>query len=197
MLLAGQFTNSVPRLMKIIQTQIPDVIVLEPRVFSDVRGFFFESYNEASFASLGLPSRFLQDNQSYSKQNVLRGLHFQVEQPQGKLVRVLNGEVFDVAVDLRKESPTFGKWVGDRLSSESHRMIWIPQGFAHGFYTISERAEVAYKVTDFYAPQHERTLLWNDPDIAIVWPLQGEPILSEKDRAGMYLREVLKSDSKQ
>lgn len=188
MLLAGQFTNSVPHFMKIIQTQIPDVILLEPRVFSDVRGSFFESYNEATFVSLGLPGHFVQDNQSYSKKGVLRGLHFQVQQPQGKLVRVLQGKVFDVAVDLRKESPTFSKSVGVELSSESSTMIWIPAGFAHGFYTLSEHAEVAYKVTDFYAPQHERTLLWNDPDIAIGWPLQGEPILSDKDKAGLSLR---------
>jgi dTDP-4-dehydrorhamnose 3,5-epimerase len=174
--------------MKIVPTTIPDVFILEPRIFSDVRGFFFESYNEANFVSQGLPGHFVQDNQSFSKQGVLRGLHFQVQQPQGKLVRVLTGKIFDVAVDLRKKSVTFGKWVGVQLSSESQKMIWIPQGFAHGFYTLSEYAEVAYKVTDFYAPQYERTLIWNDPDIAINWPLQGEPILSEKDNAGLSLK---------
>jgi dTDP-4-dehydrorhamnose 3,5-epimerase len=176
--------------MKIIQTEIPDVVVLEPRIFSDSRGFFLETYNERSFAAMGIAERFVQDNQSYSKQGVLRGLHFQVERAQGKLVRVLAGEVFDVAVDLRRGSAKFGKWTGAQLSSTNHRMIWIPKGFAHGFYTLSETAEVAYKVTDFYAPQHERTLLWNDPDVAIQWPLKGEPILSDKDRAGMRLKDL-------
>jgi dTDP-4-dehydrorhamnose 3,5-epimerase len=176
--------------MKIIQTEIPDVVVLEPRIFSDSRGFFLETYNERSFAALGIAERFVQDNQSYSKQGVLRGLHVQVEQAQGKLVRVVAGEVFDVAVDLRRGSATFGKWTGAQLSSTNHHMIWIPKGFAHGFYTLSETAEVAYKVTDFYAPQHERTLLWNDPDVAIQWPLRGEPILSDKDRAGMRLKDL-------
>jgi dTDP-4-dehydrorhamnose 3,5-epimerase len=176
--------------MKIIQTEIPDVVVLEPRIFSDSRGFFLETYNERSFAALGIAERFVQDNQSYSKQGVLRGLHVQVEQAQGKLVRVVAGEVFDVAVDLRKGSATFGKWTGAQLSSKNHHMIWIPKGLAHGFYTLSETAEVAYKVTDFYAPQHERTLLWNDPDVAIQWPFEGEPILSDKDRAGMRLKDL-------
>jgi dTDP-4-dehydrorhamnose 3,5-epimerase len=176
--------------MKIIQTEIPDVVVLEPRIFSDSRGFFLETYNERSFAALGIAERFVQDNQSYSKQGVLRGLHVQVEQAQGKLVRVVTGEVFDVAVDLRRGSATFGKWTGAQLSSTNHHMIWIPKGFAHGFYTLSETAEVAYKVTDFYAPQHERTLLWNDPDVAIQWPFEGEPILSDKDRAGMRLKDL-------
>jgi len=175
--------------MKIIQTEIPDVVVLEPRIFSDSRGFFLETYNERSFAAMGIAERFVQDNQSYSKQGVLRGLHFQVEQAQGKLVRVVAGEVFDVAVDLRRGSATFGKWTGTQLSSTNHHMIWIPKGFAHGFYTLSETAAVAYKVTDFYAPQHERTLLWNDPDVAIQWPLKGEPILSGKDSAGMRLKD--------
>ncbi len=176
--------------MKIIRTEIPEVIILEPPVFADARGFFLETYNERRFATLGISELFVQDNQSYSKRGVLRGLHFQVEQAQGKLVRVITGEVFDAAVDLRKESATFGKWVGVRLSSASPQMIWIPKGFAHGFYTLSESAEVLYKVTDFYAPQHERTLLWNDSDVAIEWPLQGDPILSDKDRRGMRLREL-------
>ena len=176
--------------MKIIQTEIPDVVVLEPRIFSDSRGFFVETYNERSFAAMGIAERFVQDNQSYSKQGVLRGLHFQVEQAQGKLVRVVAGEVFDVAVDLRRGSTTFGKWTGAQLSSTNHQMIWIPKGFAHGFYTLSETAEVAYKVTDFYAPQHERTLLWNDPDVSIQWPFKGEPILSGKDSAGMRLKDL-------
>jgi len=176
--------------MRIIQTEIPDVVVLEPRIFSDSRGFFLETYNERGFAAMGIAERFVQDNQSYSKQGVLRGLHFQVEQAQGKLVRVVAGEVFDVAVDLRRGSATFGKWTGAQLSSTNHQMIWIPKGFAHGFYTLSETAEVAYKVTDFYAPQHERTLLWNDPDVSIQWPFKGEPILSGKDSEGMRLKDL-------
>jgi dTDP-4-dehydrorhamnose 3,5-epimerase len=176
--------------MKIIQTEIPEVIVLEPRVFADARGFFLETYNVRSFGPLGITDRFVQDNQSYSKRGVLRGLHFQIERAQGKLVRVVRGEVFDVAVDLRKGSATFGKWVGERLSEENHRTMWIPKGFAHGFYTLSESAEVVYKVSDFYAPQHERTLLWNDPEVGVAWPLQGEPILSEKDCAGLRLKEI-------
>jgi len=176
--------------MKVIPTEIPDVVVLEPIIYADSRGYFLETYNEQSFEALGIAERFVQDNQSYSRRGVLRGLHFQVERAQGKLVRAVAGEVFDVAVDLRKESATFGKWAGTRLSSMNHQMIWIPKGFAHGFYTLSESAEVAYKVTDFYAAQHERTLLWNDPDVAIQWPLKGEPILSDKDRAGIRLKEI-------
>jgi dTDP-4-dehydrorhamnose 3,5-epimerase len=176
--------------MKIIPTEIPDVLVLEPRIFTDSRGFFLETYNERSFEALEIADRFVQDNLSYSKQGVLRGLHFQVEQAQGKLVRAVAGEVFDVAVDLRTGSATFGKWTGARLSAMNHHMIWIPKGFAHGFYTLSESAEIAYKVTDFYAPEHERTLLWCDPDVAIKWPLKAEPILSDKDRAGMRLKEI-------
>jgi len=177
--------------MKVIHTEIPDVLILEPRVFTDSRGFFFETYNERAFAELGLHERFVQDNQSYSKRGVLRGLHFQIEQQQGKLVRALSGEIFDVAVDLRKTSPSFGRWVGFTISAQNHQMIWIPKGFAHGFYTISEQAEVLYKVTDFYAPQYERTLLWNDPRLAIAWPLEeSEPIVSEKDQAGMQLSKM-------
>lgn len=176
--------------MKIIPTEIPDVVVLEPVIHADSRGYFLETYNEQSFEAMGIAERFVQDNQSYSRYGVLRGLHFQLERPQGKLVRAVTGEIFDVAVDLRKESATFGKWAGTRLSSTNHQMIWIPKGFAHGFYTLSESAEVEYKVTDFYAPQHERTLLWNDPDVAIQWPLKGGPILSNKDRAGIRLKEI-------
>jgi dTDP-4-dehydrorhamnose 3,5-epimerase len=179
--------------MKIIPTEIPEVLVLEPRTFTDARGFFFEIYNERSFASVGIPERFVQDNQSNSKKGVLRGLHFQVEQAQGKLVRAVAGEIFDVAVDLRSGSGTLGKWVGVRLSAESRQMIWIPKGFAHGFYTLSESADVHYKVTDFYAPQYERTVLWNDPELGIAWPLDGEPIVSEKDRVGMRFKAAIVS----
>ena len=176
--------------MQIIQTKIPEVIVLEPRVFSDSRGFFLETYNERGFQELGITERFVQDNQSHSKKGILRGLHFQIENAQGKLVRVVQGEIFDVAVDLRPDSATYGKWAAARLTSINHHMIWIPKGFAHGFYTLSHTADVAYKVTDFYSPQYERTLLWNDPDLAIDWPLEGEPILSDKDRAGVSLRAL-------
>jgi dTDP-4-dehydrorhamnose 3,5-epimerase len=176
--------------MKIIPTEIPDVVVLEPPIFADFRSFFLETYNERSSEALGIAERFVQDNESYSKRGVLRGLHFQMEQAQGKLVRAVAGEVFDVAVDLRTGSATFGKWACARLSAINHHMIWIPKGFAHGFYTLSESAVVTYKVTDYYAPQHERTLLWNDPDVGIDWPLRGEPILSDKDRAGVRLKEI-------
>lgn len=176
--------------MKVIETAIPGVLFLEPQVFSDARGFFLEIYNQRAFARLGLPKYFVQDNQSHSKKGVLRGLHYQSEQAQGKLVRVLQGEVFDVAVDLRRESPTFGQWVGERLSGLNQKMIWIPEGFAHGFLTLSETADVAYKVTDFWAPEYEKTLVWNDPDVAIAWPPLGpEPILSDKDRAGHTFKE--------
>jgi dTDP-4-dehydrorhamnose 3,5-epimerase len=176
--------------MQIIPTEIADVFLLEPRVFSDSRGFFLETYNQRSFEELGLNIQFVQDNRSHSKKGVLRGLHYQIAQAQGKLISVLQGEIFDVAVDLRQGSPTFGKWTGVRLSSSTPRMIWIPKGFAHGFYTCSETADLIYKVTDFYAPRDERTLLWNDPDLAVDWPLLGEPILSEKDRGGHLLRDM-------
>lgn len=179
------------KLMKTIRTEIPELLILEPQVFADARGFFFEAYNERTFSSLSIRDPFVQDNQSCSKRGVLRGLHFQVQQAQGKLVRVVAGEIFDVAVDLRKDSLTFGKWVGARLSAANHQAIWIPKGFAHGFYTLSENAEVLYKVTDFYAPRHERTLLWNDPELAIDWPLDGEPIVSDKDRAGVSFKEAV------
>jgi dTDP-4-dehydrorhamnose 3,5-epimerase len=176
--------------MQIISTEIPDVLVLEPRVFADSRGFFLETYNERVFSNLGLNLHFVQDNQSHSKQGVLRGLHYQVEQAQGKLVRVLQGEIFDVAVDLRPGSATYGKWVGVHLSSSNNHMIWIPKGFAHGFYTCSETADVLYKVTDFYAPKHERTLIWKDPAVNIKWPLTAEPILSDKDKLGHSLKDT-------
>jgi dTDP-4-dehydrorhamnose 3,5-epimerase len=176
--------------MNVIDTAIPGVLILEPKLFSDARGSFFEIYNQRSFAALGLPDHFVQDNQSHSKKGVLRGLHYQSEQAQGKLVRVLHGDIFDVAVDLRRDSPTFGKWVGERLSDSNKKMIWIPKGLAHGFLTLSDSADVAYKVTEFWAPQFEKTLLWNDPDVAIAWPLDGEPILSEKDRDGHSFKEL-------
>lgn len=176
--------------MNVVETAIPGVLILEPKLFSDARGFFCEIYNERNFAALNIPDRFVQDNQSHSKKGVLRGLHYQSEQAQGKLVSVLQGEIFDVAVDLRRDSPAFGKWVGERLSHSNKRMIWIPKGLAHGFLTLSETADVAYKVTDFWAPQFEKTLLWNDPDIAIAWPVDGEPILSDKDSAGHSFKEL-------
>ena len=174
--------------MKVLPTAIPEVLLLEPRVFSDPRGFFFESYNRRSFRdATGLDVEFVQDNQSFSVRNVLRGLHYQVRQPQGKLVRVTAGEIWDVAVDLREDSATFGKWVATTLDAKSARSIWIPAGFAHGFLVLSESAEVQYKTTDYYAPEHERTLLWNDPALAIPWPLRGEPVMTEKDRRGVPL----------
>lgn len=175
--------------MNIIPTQVSDVLIIEPRVFEDNRGFFYESYNERAFADkAGIATHFVQDNHSRSTQNVLRGLHYQIQQPQGKLVRVVVGAVFDVAVDLRKSSPTFGQWVGTLLSAENKRQLWIPVGFAHGFYVVTEVAEVLYKATDYYAPQHERCVHWNDPDLAIAWSLTGEPIVSAKDQAGLSLK---------
>jgi len=171
--------------MNVFPTEIPDVLILEPKVFGDSRGFFFESYNEQVFQDkTGLDVRFVQDNYSRSAKNVLRGMHYQIQQTQGKLVRVTVGAIFDVAVDLRKSSRTFGMWVGCDLSAENKRQLWIPPGFAHGFLVVSDAAEVLYKTTDYYAPQHERSILWNDPDLAIAWPLEGEPILSAKDQAG-------------
>jgi dTDP-4-dehydrorhamnose 3,5-epimerase len=175
--------------MKILPTEIPDVLILEPRIFEDDRGFFYESYNEKLFAEkTGVTTHFVQDNHSCSVKNVLRGLHYQIQQPQGKLVRVVVGEVFDVAVDLRKSSSTFGQWVGCFLSAENKRQFWIPEGFAHGFLVLSEVAEFLYKTTNYYAPQYDRTLLWNDFDLAIDWPLKGDPILSAKDQAGQPLK---------
>lgn len=171
--------------MKVVPTAIADVKVIEPKVFEDSRGLFFESYNERVLADFGIREHFVQDNQSFSQRGVLRGLHYQIEQPQGKLIRCLRGEIFDVAVDLRRSSPTFGCWVGEVLSGENRRMLWIPQGFAHGFLVLSETAEVLYKTSDFYAPKYERTLLWNDSNLHIAWPTAAHPILSGKDLAGM------------
>ncbi len=177
--------------MKVIQTEIPDVLIIEPQVFGDERGFFFESYNEKAFLDkAGISESFVQDNHSRSAKNVLRGLHYQIEQPQGKLVRVVAGLVFDVAVDLRKSSKTFGQWVGVSLSAENKQQLWIPPGFAHGFVVLSDYAEFLYKTTDFYAPQHERCIVWNDPEIGIAWEIQAEPILSGKDKAGKLLRDA-------
>ncbi len=177
--------------MKVVPTAIPDVLVLEPRGFGDARGFFMERYNRRAFReATGVDVEFVQDNHSKSARNVLRGLHYQVRQPQGKLVRVVSGEVYDVAVDIRRGSPTFGKWAGFTLSAESKRMAWIPPGFAHGFLVISESAEFLYKTTEYYAPEHERTLLWNDPALGIDWPLEGEPLLATKDRSGKLLLEA-------
>jgi dTDP-4-dehydrorhamnose 3,5-epimerase len=176
--------------VRVEKTSIPEVLLLEPKVFADARGSFLETWGERLFAELGIAARFVQDNQSRSDRNVLRGLHYQIRQPQGKLVRVAAGAIFDVAVDLRRHSKSFGRWVGMRLDAESHRMAWIPPGFAHGFCVLGEGAEVLYKVTDFYAPEHDRTLLWNDPALGIDWPLAGEPVLSDKDRCGVPLAQA-------
>jgi dTDP-4-dehydrorhamnose 3,5-epimerase len=170
--------------VKTIPTAIPEVLLIEPAVHGDERGYFYESWNQEAFDRLvGRPVRFVQDNHSMSVRNVLRGLHYQVVQPQGKLVRVTVGEVYDVAVDLRRSSPTFGKSVGARLSAGNKRMMWVPEGFAHGFVVLSERAEFLYKTTDFYAPQHDRSLLWNDPALGIEWPIEGEPQLKPRDQS--------------
>jgi dTDP-4-dehydrorhamnose 3,5-epimerase len=178
-------------MMNIVPTEIPDVLIIEPRVFQDDRGFFFESFNSRTFIEkTGVETHFVQDNHSRSSQNVLRGLHYQIQQPQGKLVRVIAGEVFDVAVDLRKSSPTFGQWVSALLSAENKRQLWVPVGFAHGFCVVSSVAEVLYKTTDYYAPQHERCVLWNDPDLAIAWPSEAEPVLSAKDQAGVPFKKA-------
>jgi len=177
--------------MKRIPTSISDVIVVEPTVYGDARGAFFESWNQRAFDALvGREVRFVQDNHSISARNVLRGLHYQVRQPQGKLVRVVSGEVFDVVVDLRRGSPTFGRWLGERLSAANRRMLWVPEGFAHGFVVLSDRVEFLYKTTDYYAPEHERTLLWNDPQVGVRWPIEGEPILKPKDAAGTPLAQA-------
>lgn len=176
--------------IKKIPTSLREVVVLEPRVFGDERGFFLESYNERVFAEIGIKERFVQDNHSLSRRNVLRGLHYQIRQAQGKLVRVPAGEILDVAVDVRRSSATFGKWTAERLSGENKRMMWIPAGFAHGFRVISETAHVLYKATDYYAPEHERTLAWNDPELKIEWGLDGEPIVSSKDQLGTTLRDA-------
>jgi dTDP-4-dehydrorhamnose 3,5-epimerase len=176
--------------MKVIPTRLPEVLLLEPRVFGDSRGFFFESWNEREFERAGIRARFVQDNHSRSEKGVLRGLHYQTRQPQGKLIRVIAGEIFDVAVDVRRNSPTFGQWEGVRLSAESHKLLWVPVGFAHGFCVLSDFAEVLYKATDFYAPEQERCILWNDPELRIDWPLPGAPTLSAKDAAGVRLRDA-------
>jgi dTDP-4-dehydrorhamnose 3,5-epimerase len=177
--------------MNVLQTALPGVLILEPKVFGDERGFFFESYNQKSLKELaGINAEFVQDNHSRSAKNVLRGLHYQIKQPQGKLVRVIAGEVFDVAVDVRKNSPTFGNWVGFNLSAENKRIAWVPAGFAHGFLVLSEYAEFLYKTTDYWAPEHERCIAWNDPQLAVNWPLVGEPVLSAKDKAGSLLKEA-------
>jgi dTDP-4-dehydrorhamnose 3,5-epimerase len=170
---------------------IGDVLLIEPRVFGDERGFFFESYNQRAFeAAVGRPVAFVQDNHSRSARHVLRGLHYQIVQPQGKLVRVTEGAVFDVAVDLRRGSPSFGRWVGAELSAANKRQLWVPEGFAHGFVVLSEHAEFLYKTTDFYAPEHERCLRWDDPDVGIGWPAGLTPVLSAKDQAGVALRDA-------
>ena len=177
--------------MQAISTELPGVIILEPRVFGDQRGFFFESFNARDFAdATGLQCAFVQDNHSRSAKGVLRGLHYQVQQTQGKLVRVTAGEVYDVAVDLRRSSPTFGRWVGVHLSAENNRQLWVPEGFAHGFVVLSEFAEFLYKTTDYYAPEHERCIRWDDPTLAINWPLEGSPQLSAKDQAGVSFVEA-------
>jgi dTDP-4-dehydrorhamnose 3,5-epimerase len=176
--------------IKKIPASLPEVFILEPRVFGDERGFFLESYNEKVFAGLGIRERFVQDNHSRSAQNVLRGLHYQIQQTQGKLVRVVEGEVLDVAVDLRRSSSTFGKSEAVHLSGENKRMLWIPRGFAHGFCVISPSAQVLYKATDYYAPEYERTLAWHDPDLHIEWELKSEPIVSAKDQRGVLLRHA-------
>ncbi|MEY3579683.1 MAG: dTDP-4-dehydrorhamnose 3,5-epimerase [Pseudomonadota bacterium] len=177
--------------MKVICCNIPDVLIIEPKVFGDERGFFFESFNQKRFEELtGVKSHFVQDNHSRSAQHVLRGLHYQIRQPQGKLVRVTAGEVFDVCVDLRKHSETFGHSVAVMLSAQNHRQLWIPPGFAHGFLVVSSHAEFLYKTTDYYAPEYERSLLWNDPALGIDWPLTAEPLLSAKDKIGLPLAQA-------
>lgn len=177
--------------MKVIPTKIPDVLLIESTVFGDDRGFFFESFNEKRFADVtGKTVKFVQDNHSKSARGVLRGLHYQIQQPQGKLVRVVAGEVFDVAVDLRKSSSTFGQWVGATLSAENKRQMWIPAGFAHGFVVTSDTAEFLYKTTDYWAPEHERCIAWDDPAIGIDWPVNGAPILSTKDQKGLLLADA-------
>ncbi len=177
--------------MKVIPTSIPEVLIIEPNVISDNRGFFFESFNEKAFSqNTGLNVNFVQDNHSHSVRGVLRGLHYQIRQPQGKLVRVVRGAVFDVAVDIRKSSPTFGQWVGVELTEDNCRQLWTPPGFAHGFLVLSDSADLLYKTTNYYSPEFERSILWNDPTIGIQWPLDGEPQLSTKDRVALPLAKV-------
>ncbi|AEX20701.1 dTDP-4-dehydrorhamnose 3,5-epimerase [Vibrio sp. EJY3] len=176
--------------MKVIDTKIPDVKIIEPTVFGDERGFFMETWNQKQFEELvtGKPTQFVQDNHSKSKKGILRGLHYQTVNTQGKLVRVVSGEVFDVAVDIRRDSPTFGQWVGVYLSAENKRQLWVPEGFAHGFYVTSDEAEFVYKCTDFYNPSAEVSIIWNDEDVGIIWPVEGEVYLSEKDKEGVSLK---------
>ena len=177
--------------MKVIKTEIPDLLVLEPKVFGDERGFFMESYNASNFCKLtGVDVQFVQDNHSRSTKGVLRGLHYQIKQPQGKLVRVVCGAVFDVAVDIRKSSPTFGKWVGVELSERNHKEFWVPVGFAHGFVVLTDSADFLYKTTDYYAPEYERCISWDDPNIGIDWPIEDDPRLSSKDRKGVSLQNA-------
>lgn len=176
--------------MKVTPTELPEVLLLEPKVFGDERGFFFESYNRRALADAGLDAEFVQDNHSRSARGVLRGLHYQIEHAQGKLVRVIAGEVFDVAVDLRRSSPRFGRWSAAMLSAENRHMLWIPPGFAHGFLVVSEAAEFLYKTTDYWYPQHERSLLWSDPALGIRWPLSGPPLVAAKDATGRTLAQA-------
>jgi len=177
--------------MKLIKTEIPDLYILEPKVYGDERGFFMESFNANSFSELaGVDVQFVQDNHSRSTRGVLRGLHYQIKQPQGKLVRVVRGAVFDVAVDIRKSSPTFGHWVGVELSEQNHKEFWVPAGFAHGFVVLTDSADFLYKTTDYYAPEYERCISWDDPVIGVEWPIEEEPILSDKDRAGVSLKQA-------
>lgn len=186
----GSASRPAMETLKKISTSLPGVFILEPRVFGDERGFFFESYNQQTMSDVGITERFVQDNHSCSSRNVLRGLHYQVKHPQGKLVRVAEGEIIDVAVDLRRSSPTFGGWEAVRLSGANKRMLWIPPGLAHGFRVVSERAHVLYKATDYYAPEHERTLAWNDPQLKIKWELDGDPIISAKDQRGVAFQQA-------
>jgi dTDP-4-dehydrorhamnose 3,5-epimerase len=181
--------------MNVSETSLPGVLVITPKVFRDERGFFLESYNERRMADMGIRERFVQDNHSCSSQNVLRGLHYQIQHPQGKLVRVVAGEIFDVAVDLRTKSTAFGRWHGVTLSADNKQMLWVPPGLAHGFYVLSSNAEVLYKTTDFYYPEFERTLAWNDPDLSIAWQLKGEPIVSAKDALGVTFKDAEKFES--
>jgi dTDP-4-dehydrorhamnose 3,5-epimerase len=176
--------------MNKITTSLPGVLLLEPRVFGDDRGFFLESYNQRTFAEFGIAEAFVQDNHSFSGKNVVRGLHYQLLQPQGKLVRAITGEILDVALDMRRSSPTFGKWETFSLSGENKRMLWVPRGFAHGFRVVSQTAHVLYKTTDFYAPEHERTVMWNDPAINVGWDLDGEPVVSAKDKSGLPFEQA-------
>jgi dTDP-4-dehydrorhamnose 3,5-epimerase len=176
--------------MKLTPTALPEVLVIEPKVFGDERGFFLESWNERAFAQAGIDARFVQDNHSRSARGVLRGLHYQLRHPQGKLMRVVAGRVFDVAVDIRRGSPNFGRWAGVMLDAAEHKLVWIPPGFAHGFCVLSDTADVLYKATDFYAPDDERAIAWNDPDIAVAWPLDGPPSLSAKDARAGLLRDA-------